>query len=102
MKGKNMLTELKQSEFTYKTVHEGGNIFIESEKKFKLSSVIYDEINGNWILAVESKTPDYIYLTKDFEVIKVLSEDMGVMPNLIKSEDGRIWTIHLSPRKCVK
>ncbi len=87
-----MLTELKKSEFTYKTVHEGDNIFIESEKKFELSSVIYDEINENWILAVESKTPDYIYLTKDFEVIKALSEDMGVMPNLIKSEDGRIWT----------
>lgn len=37
-----MLAELKQSEFTYKTVREGDNIFIESEKKIDKEYLTHD------------------------------------------------------------
>ena len=85
------MNELRESKFKYKIIREDSDVIIEAENEFRVESVIYDTKNDNWIIAIWGEDVEYIYLSKEFEIIKVLLESEGVIPHLIKGIDDTIW-----------
>lgn len=91
--------ELMNSDIVYRIRKEEEDIIIESDTDITVQDAVCD-VCGGYILAVKnyfdlsgagSYETDYIFLSEDLKIKKVLKEDKGVSPCFIRSPQGKIW-----------
>lgn len=95
------MNELEVSDIQYQIIKMDNKITIKCENPLNVKSTIFDKINNNWIFAVKVNDKnyeknrlyyiDYLYLSENFDIVKVIRENRGVMPTLITAPDNKVW-----------
>lgn len=91
------MNELMRSSTSYQVKKENDTITVSSDKPIIVEDKLWDQINGEWIFAVKCYDDkglyhiDYLFFSKDFELLNVITEDKGVNPEFLSAPDNTVW-----------
>lgn len=84
--------ELEDSEITYSKEVFDDYIEYSASRKLDIIRSIYDEMNEQFIIAIWIRGDvDYLFLDKNYNIIKAKRETEGVNPEFIMAPDKSIW-----------
>lgn len=86
----------------YQILKESESITIATDRPVYVADTINDRVYDRWIFAVKSDDGDrlyhidYLFFSRDFELLQVLKEHQGVNPDFLTAPDGTVW-VELNP-----
>ncbi|MGM9531548.1 hypothetical protein [Intestinibacter sp.] len=84
--------ELEDSEIIYLKEVFDGYIEYNASSNLNIECSIYDEVNEQFIIAIWIRGDvDYLFLDKNYNIIKAKRETEGVNPKFIVAPDKSIW-----------